>query len=252
MNIIESQKRKEWRSIENIIPFIEEYLQLKNISHNPAFEGEGPDFIFYNGSKSIAIEVTECRPSVHKSKKYNAPARNAQEERICQKFLSNQFLLAITNDQKLNILVDRGYSLNIKSKICDVCIALESHLRAWYNKGTTREINLIRRIRVSETIGKNIVQFNNIARRDPINCSDIIKRILDKNKKMDSYSKNKCDEYWLCIHLPFEENRQSNRIDYGDMLDDFNSFVQLSRFDRICLTSVMNNDLNWLKGNPCL
>lgn len=100
------------------------------------------------------------------------------------------------------------------------------------------------------TVGKNIVQFNNIARRDPIKSADIQMSIIDKNNKLKSYTAKKCDEYWLCIYLPFEENRQSNDICYDDLEEDFSSFLNSSQFDRICLTSVMHKDINWLKGNP--
>jgi len=167
-------------------------------------------------------------------------------------FLSNDFLSSITLDKRLNILVDCGCNFRLSSNPLDVCNSIENHLRAWYFKTKCEDVSLIRRIRVLETKGKNIVQFNEIARRDPISYSNLMESIADKNNKIGKYDMNaKCNEYWLCIYLPFEENRQSNCIEL-DENDDivFSKFISSSNFDRIVITSVMPNDIKWLKGNP--
>lgn len=245
------QKNQEWESIRNIIPQIEKHLQLKSIFHEEKFESECPDFIFYNNIYSIGIEVTECHPSVQKNKKKNAPAIKSLKDRICSMFIKNNFLASITEDVKLNILIDCGCNFSISTKPEDVCCAIEKHLIAWHLGEKCSDVRLIRRIRVIETKGKNIVQFNSIARRDPIEFQNLVQSISEKEKKLTSYMMNTtCNEYWLCIYLPFEENRQSNMIECRiEDEEKYRDIIQKSMYDRIILTSVLRNDIFWLKGN---
>ena len=249
------QKNKEWTSIENIVPIIEKHLQLSNIYHDRTYESETPDFVFCNGSLSIGIEVTECHPSVqknNKNKRSNAPAMQSLKERICTLFENNDYLSSITAVEKLNIHIYSGRGLKLSSKPEDVCEEIECLLQAWYLGEECDETNLIRKIRVHKSKAKNIIQFDGIARRDPINYLNIMECIAEKNKKIIDYmARTRCDEYWLCIHLPFEENRQSNSIELDpEKNNEFNDFIKASSFDRIVITSVMSNDINWLKGCP--
>lgn len=247
---VDTHKQKEWRSIKNIIPCIEKYLHLENIFNAEIFEKERPDFVFFNASMSVGVEVTECHPSVQKNRKRNYPSINAHKERICKMFMRNEYLASITRDRKLNILIDSGFDFNFTSKPEDVCKSLEGHLRAWLKKDKYDDCRLIKRIRVYETVGKNIVYFNAGACRRPIHCQDLAKCIAEKNRKFSEYKKKQCDENWLCIYLPFEENRQSNRIEIENY-NAFENFIQESPYDRIVVTSVMDKDINWLKGEVC-
>lgn len=255
--IISIQKKKEWRAIENIIPEIENYLNIEHILLKEQYESESPDFIFSNGTISIGIEVIECHPSTEKRKKDSAPAINTFQEKICEQFCNNIYLQSITADEdsKLNILVDKGQSFNTGVSINYVCDEIENHLRAWKEKKNLTTVKYIRRIRVMPTVGRNIVQFNCIARRDPVFFTSLKESIKVKQFKLDEYKKkHNCDEFWLCIFLPFEENRQSNLIMYENegQIEEFNTYVNTTNFNRICVTSVMPTDIHWLKGNPSI
>ncbi len=249
-NRIVKKQNEEWKAIENIIPFIEDTLQIENAMGNAIYKTEGPDFIFYNDSRSIGIEVTKCHPSVQDKNEIYAPALISFEDKICRKFAQNEFLQEITKDNKFNIIIDKGANFKISSKIEDVCNELENHLRAWYTKSRC-ESNLIKRIRVLTSPPRviNVVQFNAMGRRDPILTSYLTKPIQAKDKKLGKEYKKRsaCDEYWLCIYLPFEEYRQSNCVCRDN---EFDEILEKSKFDRICLTSVMPNDISWLKGDP--
>lgn len=243
-----AKKYKEWNAIENIIPTIEETLHMEIVKYDNRYAHESPDFIFYNGGYSIGIEVVECHPSVQINKRNNAPRMKSKEFDICEGFLDNEYLKSITVNEKYNIIIDRGYELNIHVPLNEIYNSIECHLRAWRNNQKNSDVKLIRRIRVIPTKGKNIVQFNNLSRRDPIKHYELKKSISDKNNKLKFYSKESvCDEYWLCVFLPFEENRQSNCIDFENEQNDFEELLKNCKYNRICVTSVMPNDIIWLK-----
>ncbi|MBP7105509.1 MAG: hypothetical protein KBA83_10325 [Fermentimonas sp.] len=251
-NRVIKQKNNEWGAIKNIVPSIENILQLTNVQDNQQYKSESPDFVFSNGSMSIGVEVVECHPSVNKCKKNNNPAKNSFKQKVCNEFLKNEYLSSITVNDKYNIIINCGSAFNIGVPVNEICRALESHLRAWYNHYKPSGFDLIKSIRVVPTRGKNLVQFNNIGRRDPISSNDIRKCIEDKQQKFADYSSKLCDEYWLCIFLPFEENRQSNCMIYDEKEIEFKEFINKSEFARICLTSTFDIDINWLKGKPSL
>ena len=107
------------------------------------------------------------------------------------------------------------------------------------------------KVEVSETIGKNIVQPNNIGRVDAIECSSLCKCIEAKNKLFDAYTKkHPCSEYWLCIYLPCEEYRCSYNINYDESGNRLHKLLRKSKFSRICVTSRLHGDFRWLKGVP--
>lgn len=58
----------------------------------------------------------------------------------------------------------------------------------------------------------------------------------------------KCDEYWLCICLPFEENRNMNIIDYNGKENESMNFLSQCSFSRICITpDLLGRNINWIK-----
>ena len=124
---------------------INECLQL-NIdpeTYDDKYSKESPDFVFSNNYKSIGIEVVECRPSVMECKKKNEAERENFEKRICDEFKKNKFLMSITQDEGLNILIDRKYPMAKKrSSVQEICNELEDLLKSWYhNTMSLRERN---------------------------------------------------------------------------------------------------------------
>lgn len=254
----ELKKYKEWNSMHNIIPIIQDYLGLDSIIFDNKYLHEGPDFIFKNEDHSVGVEVVECHPSVQRNGKKNAMSNLSFQNRICRAFTNNDFLISITGSHKLYILIDQGCDCVNGVPIQKVCTELELRLKALFNKGDINfepNINLVRRIRVHNTVGANIVAFNHIARRDETNGNYLKKSIIEKEEKLMTYiEKSDCDEYWLCIDLPFEENCQSNNIYFESIGQEYElrDLLISSKYDRICLTSAGPNDLRWLKGNPKL
>lgn len=247
------KKRKEWHQIENIIPYISNYLGLDILVFDEKYFYEGPDFLFNNGKISIGIEVTECHPSSILRSEVSAPEMRSKDRRITDRFSTNAYLRSITKQSIVNIILYRGPKYRLKCSDDDVCQEIEEHLKAWYKgiKVSPDKCNFIRKIKVIESrglIGSNIVQFNNMARRAPVEDVCLLDSLYAKEKKIEKYQENGCDEYWLCIYLPFEENRQSNQI-MKDSGISFDKFIAESKFDRICVTSCMPNDIKWLKCN---
>lgn len=250
------KKRKEWNSLRNLIPIVQAYLNLDNIVFDYRHLHECPDFIFENNGHVVGIEVVECHPSVQRNKKKNASSNLSFQNRVCEAFMNNEFLKSITETNKINILIDRGYKCVNGVPIKDICHELEMRLKTLFqidNSDYKPNLELIRRIRVRGAVGSNIVQFNCIARRNEIDGAFLKKSIIEKEEKLKAYiEKTKCDEFWLCIALPFEENCHSNYLYYNneEQENEIANLLASSKYKRICLTSVMPNDLNWLKGNP--
>ena len=247
-NYIKKKKNKEWEAIKDLIPYINEYLDIDIIPYNDKYENESPDFIFENGETRIGIEVIECHPSVKKNKKNNASALKSFQKRIIEMFKTNCFLNEITKETKLNIIINSGSELRINTKVEDVCRSLENHLRAWKECMRCNDQKLIRNIRVIETKGRNIIQFNNISSVYSINSKYLDDCIKKKNQKIELYKKYKCHEYWLCINVPFEENCQLDIIeDDKESLMDFNNTILECSFKKIFVSSDANKDILWLK-----
>ena len=250
------KKKKEWNAIKNCIPLINECLQL-NIdpeTYDDKYSKESPDFVFSNNDKSIGIEVIECRPSVMECKKKNEAERENFEKRICDEFKKNKFLISITEDEGLNILIDRKYPMAKKrSSVQEICNELEDLLKSWYhNTMPLCERNYIGRIRVSKSPCCNVVYFNSISRCVSVDWDDIKFCIEKKEKKYKDYCKNiECDEYWLCICLPFGESRNLNIIDYNGKEDEAVKFLSQCSFSQICITpDSLGRNINWIKeGN---
>lgn len=243
------KKLTEWNAIRNLIPSINKFLQIEISQFEEKYSQERPDFVFSYKKKSIGIEVIECHPSTRENKKFNTSACTRFYDKFCEDFLNNDFLLSITKDTKYNILIYRKTNFK-KENVVNASMELEAHLTAWYyNEAISLETEFIRKIRVMETKGRNIVQFNNFSRRSPVDWCDLESSIQVKNTKYEDYLKNlKCDEFWLCIFLPFEENRESNTINYGGKENKALEFLLKSPFQRICITSeIPITDIFWLK-----
>lgn len=251
MNHKIKQKKSELKAIELLVPHIKRCLLLSDDEYDKSKEErEEPDFIFRNRGKSIGIEVRECHPSVTKKGKSNAPIKKNFKEKICDGFKKNEYLLSITQNDKLRIILDVGDSFNAKIPINEVCHAIECHLKAWHEHSKTSNIDIIRRIHAFPTKGKNIVHFNYIGRVDSI-CSSFLRECIEaKDKRFHSYKKQNCTEYWLCIYLPWEEYKGCYKINYDEPMHRLSKVVKKSYFDRICITSFLINDLRWLKGDP--
>lgn len=247
MNKNERQKKiKEWCSISNILPKISKKLEIEISEYNEEYLHEQPDFLFSNKNITIGVEVVECHPS-------SATKEESFDKKICNKFKENSTLLAITQNQKISIIIDKKERFKKGTKIQDVCKELVLHLLAWKNNNDMiLPSKFINRIRVIKTKGKNIVYFNYIARRIPVSSEDLVNCIIGKNKKNPVYSKkNKKEngqfEIWLCINLPREENIESNNISYPSNEKQTVQFISKSPFQRIYVTSEMPQDIKRLK-----
>ena len=248
----ETQKLAEKRAVETLTSSINEALGLTNSEACNVKDTEEPDFIIRYRDKSIGVEVIECHPSTSKKKKDNAPALKSFKEKICKSFLKNLYLESITKgDNKIRIIIDFDNALSTKYSVESLCAAIEYYLKAFHEGKRVGKGRGIRGIRVSETIGKNIVQPNNIGRVDAIECSSLCKCIEAKNKLFDAYTKkHPCSEYWLCIYLPWEEYRYSYNINYDESGNRLHKLLRKSKFSRICVTSRLHGDFRWLKGDP--
>lgn len=233
------QKNTEKCAVEKLTPYINEALGLTNSESCNVKDAEEPDFIFGYRDKSIGVEVIECHPSTSKKKKDNAPALKSFKEKICKSFLKNLYLESITKgDNKIRIRIDFDNALSTKYSVESLCAAIEYYLRAFHEGKKVGKGRVIRGIRVFKTIGKNIVQFNDIGRVDAIECSSICKCIEAKNTLFDAYKKkHSCSEYWLCIYLPWEEYRYSYNINYDESGNRLHKLLRKSKFSRICVTS---------------
>lgn len=249
----EIQKLSEWHAIEKLTPFIEEVFCQTNSEAYNIEETEEPDFVFCCHEKSIGVEVIECHPSTSKKKKDNAPALESFKEKICKSFSNNLYLKSITKgvNNKLRIIIDYDNALSIKYSIDSICSAIEYYLIAFHEGNKVGKGRVIRGIKVSKTTGHNIIQFNNIGRVDAIKSSSLCDCIEAKNTLFDAYkSKHPCSEYWLCIHLPWEEYKHSYSINYDESGNRLNKLLKKSKFSRVCITSSLHGDLRWLKGAP--
>lgn len=251
-NHIIKQKSIEIQAIQPILPIIAQELGIDHINERMTIT-ETPDFIFSNGNKSIGVEVIECHPSTAKHKKDNAPSLKSYKERVCRKFSENLYLKSITEGyyNKLNIIIYPGSLLSTIINVDSICATIEYYLKAYHEGTMVRNNRLIKEVKVTKTIGRNIIQFNNIGRIDPIQSCFIRKCIEKKDLLYDLYNRNNpCSEYWLCIHLPWEEYKNPNEIVFTEPRHRLSKVLKKSKFTRICLTSCLYNGLSWLKGNP--
>lgn len=250
----DNQKQSEREVIKVIIPALMEALHLSEKEFPERIkETEEPDFIVQNGDMEIGVEVIECHPSASsKKKKDNAPALANFKKKICEQFEKNLYLNHITQGYNNKLIISIEYSslLSTKYSIESICTSLEYYLIAYHEGMKVNKGRIIRGLRINNTKGSNIIRFNSIGRVDAIQCSEIIKCIEKKNSLFETYkSKNgSCSEFWLCIHLPWEEYKCSYMIDYDVPGNRLAKILKKSPFSRICVTSSLHNDIRWLKG----
>lgn len=250
------QKKSEWNAITNLIPKINKKLGTNISIYDKKYAAESPDFIFKNEKGyTICVEVVECHPSVNINKKHNAAEENTFKNKVCNLLQENSFLDSMTKEKKLYIFIDRYNFTNErdlngkKVKLTPEAFAeeAEEYLRHMFN-GVACPTKHIKRIKVRGTLGKNIVNFNSIARRDSVSWQDLEKCIESKNRKLSIYQEeHRCDEYWLCIYLPFEENKHPYDLTYESLSENAKQKICSSPFKCIAITSLMPIDLVILK-----
>lgn len=255
---IDIQKRLEKEAINNIRPYIEERLGIVLTDITNAYYCERPDFIFKNEQgESIGVEVVECHPSVQKNKKENRARRKGFQKKVSEIVASSKIIEDISKDQKYNIIINRyrfddcvdaeGNIVKLTPKI--FAEEVLEMLYFWNSEHKFHPTHHIKSIKMLKAATKNIVQFNNITGRRPIEWKYIENSIKEKNGKYKGYKdENNCSEFWLCIYIPFEESLLSNEIEYGNVQGDtVQSFLNSSPFKHIFLTSVMPCDVKLLK-----
>lgn len=246
------KKEKEWQQIKNLIPFINKRLSI--ICTEQKNDGqERPDFIFKNKKESLGIEITEYHHINIERPQYNAAKQDAFENKVCEHLCNNEYLRNITQTDKFNIIIyknifrthkDRNGKLH-KITIESVENEFEMLLREKIEGKETQELHFIRDIKIIETKGSNIIQFSHISRKHPLIWDDLKECIQVKGQKFQEYEK--CDRNWLCIFVPFEENRTVFDISCNKKIKQAKKLLKSSPYDCIFLTSTMDIDFNILK-----
>jgi hypothetical protein len=243
---MKNKKQKEKEHISNLLDIIRNEYGLFTF-----YEGECPDFtITLPDNKKIGIEETMCCPSASKkgSRRIND---YIWQEKVRKEFNNNKYLEEQSIEKKLNILIYTTSNIHKghhSTKEC--CKEIEDHLK--YVLGTTNTIpssTLIQHIKVSQVgTHSNVINFNYIARRDAIKAKELIDCIQGKEKKREQYVANY--PIWLCVFLPFPENRHPYHIEYDEEYsqESFEQILKNSRFERIYLTSVFKGrDIKCIK-----
>ena len=249
-----ADKKKEWRQIENLIPFINKRLSIICTDQKDENKDqERPDFIFKNKKETLGIEVTEYHHINIERPKYNAAKQDAFENKVCEHLCNNEYLRSITKTDKLNIIIYKGIFRNHKDrhgKLHEITIEsveneFEMLLREKIEGEKTKELHFIRKIKIMDTKGSNIIQFCHISRKHPLIWNDLKECIQIKDQKFQEYKK--CDRNWLCIYVPFEENRTVFDISYNKKIKQAKKLLKSSPYNCIFLTSTMDIDFNILK-----
>lgn len=216
---------------------------------------ECPDFYITLPNKEIlGIEVTECCPSQNR-KGSSRKKLFLWEDKVKEEFQKNEYFINKTKEQKLYILIYT--SQNIKHhNIKEFCQELEFSLRKILDnpnfiKGKENLSTNIKTLKIWPTLFGNVVNFNHIARRVAVKASDILYCVHTKEEKLKKYDSQFKNNTWLCIYLPFEENRHSYYVDFDDKCNknDLENVLKNSHFKRIYLTSVFEEDLRCIKNN---
>lgn len=175
------------------------------------------------------------------------------EKKVENAFGSSEYFLNVTKDQKLWLTIDgtpeiyRGHH-----RVEDCCKEIEEHLRQILASpaGKDSPSLLIKRVRVVKSCFGNMVSFNYTARRDAIKASELLRSQHEKELKLMNYSSELKDNCWLCIYLPWQENRHPYRIVFDDDCTEvmFNRELTSSKFKRIYVASECKPDLAKIKG----
>lgn len=246
----QKQKIEELSQIKNVIEDFNREFSHVVMKEEPS---EKPDFIFDIDGKLIGLEVTASCPSKKNGKKFdNTTIAESLDSKCYQYQKNNPYYLEKTKDQSLRILIYATSRLrNKKTTYEQFEKELTVHLlyRLELNKQITTP--LIRKIKIAEIDQPdgicNNVAINYISARLPVRASDIWNEIEKKAKKSIYYN-DSLDSMWLCIYLPWQENKYPNEIDYSDIeKEEFEKKLQEISFERIYLTSVRSTDFKRIK-----
>jgi hypothetical protein len=212
-------------------------------------EGERPDFIAtLDNGDIIGIEETQCCPSANEHGSQNVRVYKWQEA-VENQFSNNTYLADMTMRKRFRITIYAAPEIYIgRYSVKDCCEEIEKHLRHVLEptKHPKPLIHLIRKIKVCPS-HQNIITFDHMTRRDAIKARDLMKSIKDKEEKSKGY---KCDgPIWLCVFLPFPENRHPYYIEYDEECPEeyFEQFVKKSFYERIYITSEFKRDIRRIK-----
>ena len=215
----------------------------------PYVGGERPDFIvtLHNGD-IIGFEETLCCPSANEHGSQRVRVYKLQEA-VENQFSNNTYLADMTMKKSLRITIHAASEIYMgKHSVKECCEEIEKHLRHVLEpeKHPQPLIHLIQKIKICPS-HQNIITFDHMARRDAIKARELMKSIKDKEKKSKGY---KCDgPIWLCVFLPFPENRHPYYIEYDEECpkEYFEQFVKKSFYKRIYLTSEFKHDIRRVK-----
>jgi len=147
----------------------------------------------------------------------------------------------MTKAKKLSIYIYVTHEVYIGKHTVDECCAeIEKHLR-YVLEDTINPIpptKLIRQIKVQYVdTNHNNINFDYVGRRDAIKASELAKSIRNKEEKRKTYQFK--HPVWLCIFLPFPENRHPYEIEYDNEYSrvTFTEMLNQSSYERIYVTS---------------
>jgi hypothetical protein len=239
----------------------EELFQLKNVIADirkefgddiEIIDGEAPDFSIVLPDKIIVgMEVTRCCPSEKKSG--NGRIKDVVwKDKVEDTFISNDYFLSVTKDQKLWLMIDGTPEIYRRHhRVEECCKEIEEHLRQILSspEGKDKPSLLIKRVRVVKSSSGNMVNFNHIARRNAIKASELLKSLLEKESKLGNYSSELRDNCWLCIYLPWQENRHPYPVYFDDECTQemFEKELASSKYKRIYVASEYKPDLARIK-----
>ena len=242
----------------------EELFQLKNVITNirkefgddiEIIDGEKPDFSIVLPDKTVVgMEVTKCCPS--EKEKGNGRIKDVVwKDKVEDAFSSSDYFLSVTKDQKLWLTIDGTPEIyRSHHRVEECCKEIEEHLRQILAspEGKDKPSLLIKRVRVVKSSSENMVRFNYTARRDAIKASELLKSLHEKESKLGYYSSELRDNCWLCIYLPWQENRHPYSIDFDDECTEemFEKELASSNYKRIYVASECKPDLSIIKGWP--
>lgn len=249
MELLDKRKKsEEMFLLKNIITSIqEEYGNKIEI-----IDGEKPDFSIILPDKTlVGMEVTKCCPSEKKTGKGRIEDV-VWQDKVEDAFSRNEYFLSVTKNQKLWLTIYGTPEIHRSHHhVKDCCKEIEEHLRQIIASPERKDkpSQLIKRIRVVKSCLGNVVNFNHTAKRDAIKASDLLKSLHEKEAKLANYSSMVKGNCWLCIYLPWQENRHPYWIDFDDECTEeiFERELASSNFKRIYVASECKQDLAIIK-----
>ena len=239
--ISSTKKQEEMKHIRNLLDAMR--YEFGSISINNG--RESPDFsITLSDGSLIGIEETQCCPSANQNGSTILKSFERLEN-VRAAFFDNAYLKKISKNRKSNILIYvTRRNKSWKHTVADYCDAIEKHLQYAIEPTTHPKpsTDLIEHINVSYTeMTQNIININYIARRDAIKAKELIKSIKNKELKRKDYTFN--GPIWLCVFLPFSENRHPYEIEYDNECtkEVFDHYLKECGYKRIYITSELKD-----------